>query len=73
MIPVFEHHQLLAHKLPFSGFFRGYSDPGLTSGLTRQVVSKRENLPHQADFEAKERETGLEPATTCLEGRDSAN
>ncbi len=45
----------------------------MPSGLTRQVVSKRENPPHQADFETKEREAGLEPATTCLEGRDSTN
>ena len=32
-----------------------------------QVLSKRENPPHQADFEARERETGLEPAPACLE------
>ncbi len=29
--------------------------------------------PHQVDFEAKERETRLELATTCLEGRDSTH
>ena len=45
----------------------------VTFGLTRQVVSKRESLPHQAGSEAVERETRLELATTCLEGRDSTN